>query len=312
MKNILLLFLFGVFFCTANVNAQTANYTSHTIAKGETLTGLAQKYHTTVGEIMRLNGMNAKSQLKIGEKIKIPASSSSTAQKTTVANNNAKTKTIKNDSEVTTHYVLKNETLYSISKQFGVTVEQLKEWNHLTDDNLHFGQQLAVSSDGAILLAAKKNNKSTLTTNTSGTNNNPVKSSANAPSANASGQNPNPVISTKAVNTGNISNGSDSYFARYFSVDGNKSLKSLTGYAAVFKTASGWEDKKYYILMNNIPSGTIVKVSSPNGNSIYAKVLWSLDDVPLNHGLNFRINDAAASALTLNEPTFSLMVQYFE
>ena len=303
MKNILLLFLFSVFFCTANVNAQTASYTSHTIVKGETLTALAQKYHTTVGELMRLNGMNAKSQLKIGEKVKIPVSSSSAVQKTSVTKTPVKTKATK-DSTVATHYVLKNETLYSISKQFGVTVEQLKEWNNLTDDNLHFGQQLTVSSDGAILLAAKKNDKPAITTNTSA---DPVKSSANAPS-----QNPNPVISTKAVNTGVTSNGSDSYFARYFSVDGNKSLKSLTGYATVFKTTSGWEDKKYYILMNDIPLGTIVKVSSPNGNSIYAKVLWSLDDVPLNYGLNFRINDAAASALALNESTFSLMVQYFE
>ena len=65
--------------------------------------------------------------------------------------------------------------------------------------------------------------------------------------------------------------------------------------------------------MNDIPSGTIVKVSSPNGNSIYAKVLWSLDDdATLNYGLNFRINDAAASALALNGQTFSLIVQYHE
>jgi len=300
MKSILLLFLFSALFCTAHVNAQGTNYTTHTIVKGETLTMLAKKYHSTVGDIMRLNSMNAKSQLKIGEKIKIPASSS--AQKTTVSKNTAKTKTIKNDSEVTTHYVLQNETLYSIGKQFGVTVEQLKEWNNLTDDNLHFGQRLAVSSDGAILLAAKKNEKRSITTNTSG----------NATGANVTAQNSNPVITTKAVNTSVTRDGRDSYFAKYFSVDGNKNLKSLTGYATVFKTTSGWEDKKYYILMNDIPLGTIVKVSSPNGNSIYAKVLWSLDDVPLNHGLNFRINDAAASALALNELTFSLMVQYFQ
>ena len=298
MKSILLLFLFSALFCTAHVNAQGTNYTTHTIVKGETLTMLAKKYHSTVGDIMRLNSMNAKSQLKIGEKIKIPASSS--AQKTTVSKNTAKT--IKNDSEVTTHYVLQNETLYSIGKQFGVTVEQLKEWNNLTDDNLHFGQRLAVSSDGAILLAAKKNEKRSITTNTSG----------NATGANVTAQNSNPVITTKAVNTSVTRDGRDSYFAKYFSVDGNKNLKSLTGYATVFKTTSGWEDKKYYILMNDIPLGTIVKVSSPNGNSIYAKVLWSLDDVPLNHGLNFRINDAAASALALNELTFSLMVQYFQ
>src|SRR5215471_5876871 len=126
MKNTLLLFLFSFFFCTAHVNAQETKYTIHTITKGETLSLLAQKYHTSVGDIMRLNSMNSKSQLKVGEKIKIP-SSSSTTQKTTATKTPAKTKTTKTDTAITTHYVMQNETLYSISKKFGVTVEQLKE-----------------------------------------------------------------------------------------------------------------------------------------------------------------------------------------
>src|SRR3954471_19270553 len=123
MKRFLLLFLLSIFFCTTRVNAQT-KYTIHTVAKGETLSMLAQKYHTSVGDIMRLNSMNAKSQLKVGEKIKIP-STSSTVQKTTVAKYPSKTKTTKTDTTITTHYVMQNETLYSIGKKFGVTVGQL-------------------------------------------------------------------------------------------------------------------------------------------------------------------------------------------
>ena len=55
-----------------SAKAQTDDYIVHAIKKGETLSMLAKKYHTTVGDIMRLNSMNTKSILKIGEKVKIP------------------------------------------------------------------------------------------------------------------------------------------------------------------------------------------------------------------------------------------------
>src|SRR3954471_19088633 len=165
MKNVLFLFLFCTIFCISNVNAQEAKYTIHTIVKGETLSQLAKKYHTSVGDIMRFNSMNSKSQLKIGEKIKIPASSNVATEKT--AKTPVTTKPVsKPDSAVATHYVMKNETLFSISKKFRVSVEQLKEWNNLTDEHIHFGQQLAVSPDGAVSLAEKKNKKATEITDT--------------------------------------------------------------------------------------------------------------------------------------------------
>src|SRR5262245_48200139 len=72
MKKVLLLLSFCFFF-VVQLYAQKVSYTMHTVAKGETLSELAKKFHTTAGDIMRLNGMTPKSQLKVGEKIKIPA-----------------------------------------------------------------------------------------------------------------------------------------------------------------------------------------------------------------------------------------------
>lgn len=43
------------------------------------------------------------------------------------------------------HEVLSKEGLYTISKKYGVTVAELREWNNLQDDKLHIGQQLIVS-----------------------------------------------------------------------------------------------------------------------------------------------------------------------
>ncbi|MEP7253192.1 MAG: glucosaminidase domain-containing protein [Ginsengibacter sp.] len=42
------------------------------------------------------------------------------------------------------HEVQPKEGLYAISKKYGVSVSQLKEWNHLRDDNIAPGQQLII------------------------------------------------------------------------------------------------------------------------------------------------------------------------
>ena len=43
------------------------------------------------------------------------------------------------------HTVAKGETLYRLSKQYGVTVDDLKAWNNLADNTIHVGQQIVVS-----------------------------------------------------------------------------------------------------------------------------------------------------------------------
>ena len=45
-----------------------------------------------------------------------------------------------------TYYtVVKGDTLYGISRKYGVTVDQLKQWNNLTDNIISIGQRLTVS-----------------------------------------------------------------------------------------------------------------------------------------------------------------------
>jgi hypothetical protein len=47
-----------------------------------------------------------------------------------------------------THTVQPKETLYSISRKYGVSVTQIQEWNGLSDTALSVGQDLIVSADG--------------------------------------------------------------------------------------------------------------------------------------------------------------------
>lgn len=327
MKKLLFLFLFSVALSSTYVSAQATKYTVHTIVHGETLTLLAQKYHTTVSNIMRANGMNAKSRLSVGQKIKIPLTSTA-AGKTAVAKTPAAKAPVKTpvgpptDTTVVTHYVLQGETLFSISKKFGVTVEQLKQWNKLTDNNIHFGQLLAVSNAGTKMVTAKnEQQQKTEQQNTGETN--PVTTDSTIKNeeekiVNADTMQQQPakeasvvVVAKNANNTTPVNPASVGYFEKDFPA-AESNLKNVNGNAMIFKTASGWKDKKYYILASGIPSGKVVKISSANGKSVYAKVLWSLDNTKTNKGLSFRISDAAASVLGVNEAKFNLTVEYNE
>lgn len=47
--------------------------------------------------------------------------------------------------QTSTHQVLPKESLYGISKKYGVSVDDLKKWNNLSSDHIQTGQQLIIS-----------------------------------------------------------------------------------------------------------------------------------------------------------------------
>ena len=70
--------------------------------------------------------------------------------------------------------------------------------------------------------------------------------------------------------------------------------------AGIFKTASGWQDAKYYALMDNVDPGTIIKIENPNNNkAIFAKVLDKVSGIRQNDGYDLRMSNAAAIALDI-------------
>lgn len=88
--------------------------------------------------------------------------------------------------------------------------------------------------------------------------------------------------------------------------------KEQTLTSSIFKTSSGWQDGKYYLLMNGVEPGTIVKITNPgNSKIVFAKVLYAMDKIRENQGVDIRISDAAASSLAVSETDkFILKVNY--
>lgn len=102
-------------------------------------------------------------------------------------------------------------------------------------------------------------------------------------------------------------------FASVYPTDASqKSLNTKSGEAATFKSISGWQDKKYYILMNDVQPGTIVKISSADNKVVYAKVLGSMPEMKENNGLLLRISNAAASYLGIIDPKFPVQISYYQ
>ncbi|GAB2486575.1 LysM peptidoglycan-binding domain-containing protein [Algoriphagus taiwanensis] len=98
----------------------------HQVTGGETLFSISRKYQASVGEIQNANE-SLKQGLKAGQTIRIPYI---TAAKLPDGNS--------------LHKVAPGETLFSISKKYGVTVDSLKQWNKLLGNDLSVGQALVV------------------------------------------------------------------------------------------------------------------------------------------------------------------------
>ena len=101
----------------------------------------------------------------------------------------------------------------------------------------------------------------------------------------------------------------EGYFASLFTSQKKAAtFQTLNGTAAVFKSLSGWQDNKFYILTNELPVGTIVRITTSDLKSICAKVINALPEV--GNAIQYRLNDAAAAILGVNNKTFQVSVTY--
>jgi LysM repeat protein len=98
----------------------------HKVSPQETLFAISRKYQVPVGEIQGANEV-LKQGLKIGQTIRVPY-----IEKSAVPSGAA------------LHKVASGETLFSISKKYGVSVDSLKQWNKLLGNDLSVGQALIV------------------------------------------------------------------------------------------------------------------------------------------------------------------------
>jgi LysM repeat protein len=105
----------------------------------------------------------------------------------------------------------------------------------------------------------------------------------------------------------------EGYFALLFPTnDGSKQFKSDAGTAGTFKTSSGVTDRKFYVLLNNVLPGTIIRIVGPNNKSVCARVLGSLPNIKNGPSLLLRMSTPAAAALGMKNDSFTVTISYAE
>lgn len=105
--------------------------------KQSTLYDVAQQNGVQLESLLVYNQLEEDGDVKPGTKLYLKAIAQSDQAKL-IGDNAAASK-------VVLYEVKAREGLYTVARKNGVTVQQIKEWNHLTSDDLKIGQQLIVS-----------------------------------------------------------------------------------------------------------------------------------------------------------------------
>jgi len=110
------------------VNGQT--FIVHLVGEKETLFGLSKRYGVTVARILEFNP-TADGGIEAGQLLKVPYVPKGRTQ----------------TADGTVHKVQPKETLFSISRMYGVSVDDIKSWNNLRDNALSVGQDILIKKE---------------------------------------------------------------------------------------------------------------------------------------------------------------------
>ncbi|APG59942.1 amino acid ABC transporter substrate-binding protein [Christiangramia salexigens] len=127
-------FLFQIY--TISANAQSYKY--HTVQKGETVFSISQAYDIDEEDIYKYNP-DAKNGIGVNEKLVIPVNVPRSTNSEAVS------------TQFREHRVERKETLYSLSKQYGVEIEDIKRFNkQLYSKELQVGELIRIPVPGAM------------------------------------------------------------------------------------------------------------------------------------------------------------------
>ena len=154
---LLLLFIFSIpFYSFADNNVE---FITHKVIKGDTLWSISKQYNISLELILAFNNIRNKDSLSIDQIIKIPQVNLSAANHTS-------------------HIVKKGETLWTIARQYNLTMDSILTTNNITNPELiSIGQQIKIPSYKDVTATPEKNvtNQPVINENNSNNNINPPK-----------------------------------------------------------------------------------------------------------------------------------------
>lgn len=225
----------------------------HKVTFGETLFSISRRYQVSVEVIKEANEV-LKQGLKSGQTIRIPKEGILPPSENSYTSSSV-------------HKVASGETLFSISKKYGVTVELLQQWNNLSSNSLKAGQSLVIkeskgSTETPVQAASYKDPTESVEKTS-------VSSSATAQVKHAATTKEAPTTSKTTANIPNeskktsgstleVAPKSDSKEWIYHTVKSGETLFSITGeYGKNVEDLIQWNS----LSSNNLKSGQVIKIA---------------------------------------------------
>lgn len=305
----------------------------------ETLQTVSNQFGFSVAKLSAFNAVNINSAavLPRGTAIKIPLGSNNLLQQPS------------ENSAPVVHVVQKGDNLYRISNLYNkIPMARLRDWNKLKSDVVKNGQEVIIGYMVNAKPVTETADKKTVpvketrppvaaptTVVEEAPKKLPEKKQVTAPPVVVKKDTPlskpilipekaKPAEEKKTIVTEKKpepipeidytpKEGDEGYFAAgYLEHDKAAVQQFRSGDAATFKTISGWTDRKYYVLMNEIAPKTIVRITGPGNKTVCAMVLGPLQETKGASGVLLRISNSAASALGIVDQKFTVTVTYFE
>lgn len=117
------------------------SWRAYRVKNGETLDAIAGRFGISVQRLKVLNDLDAGNDIVPGEALLVPGAGSNSGEDISVMSN--KSTTFKVPDGFVVYVVKKGDALFNIAKRHGITVEQIKSWNHTTN-RLSIGQKLVL------------------------------------------------------------------------------------------------------------------------------------------------------------------------
>ena len=266
--------------------------TVHVVKSSETLFSISRKYGVMVDDLKKWNNISGNS-ISIGQKLVVKNES---ATKTTTAS-----AVVSPSAKV--HVVTESQTLYSISREYNVTTDQLKAWNSLTSTDLRIGQELIVSAGVADVSQAVAENSSMLPAAE-----NKTKKSETVNQQKATQKEPpaKEVAVVAAPATSNISSAS-SEDDQEIDITTEKIVQK--GLCQVNEDSG--DTKKYLALHREAPVGTIMQVKNEmNGQSVFVRVVGTIPTTGDNSKVILKISKKAFDRLGAVDSRFPVELSY--
>jgi LysM repeat protein len=284
------------------------NIVNHIIKQGETISSIARQYNASVAEIFKANNLNDKVILRIGQKIVVPTTKTVATTTPSIA-----LKPVVNPiAEKNQYLIVTGDNLSKIAKLHKVTEQQLKDWNGLKNDNIRAGDLLYISIPATTKATTTPTPEKPVVLEVKPLKVEPVKKVEPIPTVVKTPVLEKPVdkeIKTQPIVKMPAPNVAMKQGDAYFESQYASTQNVIEGLSGTFKTIAGWHDKKFYVLLNNVESGTVVKVTA-NNKFVFAKVLGPLPDIKEDNNLILRVSNATAAALGIDENKFTAKVNF--